>query len=236
MRLTRKLFTTVFLFLWLVVASSSQSVRSANVARPAWTPELEKNYGISEQMFHDMGLGDLTLNQYWNFLTWSHGREENLKDSAPKFVFDCNRPGVSLQDTRPEAYDQVRLFVVASGDASEIISGVRERFRAMNGIDVVYNRDESDLVISLVALQTKAKNAGYQLGVAVSVVVFQPCVWKNGTYTHNYDSMQDQFVQVGSDVSGVVDSIVSSIDTDDVESQRALNAQFKTYLRGIGNK
>jgi len=51
--------------------------------------------------------------------------------------------GESLKDAQPEAYDKVRVYVTASGDADEIISGVRERLRRMNRTDVVYTSDEA---------------------------------------------------------------------------------------------
>ena len=67
----------------------------------------------------------------------------------------------------------------------------------MNGTEVVYSSGEADLTVSLVAIETKM-TSGYHTGNATSVVVFQPCVWKLGTYKNDYDSIQDQLVQVGS--------------------------------------
>jgi len=65
---------------------------------------------------------------------------------------------------------------------------------------------------------------------AISVVVTKPCVWKLGTFTDRQEALQNQFVQVGSENSEVVNSIVSTIDTDDLEKQRSANADFKKFL------
>lgn len=83
------------------------------------------------------------------------------------------------------------------------------------------------------ALKTTEKSAGYQPGNAISVVISQPCVWKVETYTDNYDTLQDQFVHVGSDISRVADSIVSSIDANDLENQRKINAGLKKFLQDL---
>ena len=95
---------------------------------------------------------------------------------------------------------------------------------------MVYSSGEADLTVSLVALKTKAKSAGYQLGNAISIVVSKPCLWELGTYSEHYSTVQDQFVQVGSDNSAIVASIVSGIDTNDLEDQRKTNAALKKYL------
>lgn len=224
------------LIIALLATASSQSRPSRKpqpqhtVSHASWTPILESGFGISEHDFRDMGLGALTEDQEWSLLAWVNTREKQAKDSVVTPIFTCGRPG-EIQDTKPESYDKVRVFVHASGDADEVISGVRERLRAMNGTEVVYSSDEADLTVSLVAIQTKSKGAGYQLGTAISVVVSKPCVWKFGTYTDRIDTVRDQFVQVGSEISGVVASIVSSIDTDTLENQRQANATLKKILQ-----
>ena len=62
-------------------------------------------------------------------------------------------------------------------------------------------------------------------------------MWKVETYKDNYDTLQDQFVHVGSDISRVADSIVSSIDSsidaNDLENQRKINAGFKKLLQDL---
>src|SRR5208337_1111970 len=102
---------------------------------------------------------------------------------------------------------------------------------AMNGTEVVYSSSEADLTVSLVAIKTRAKGANYQTGTAISVLVAKPCLWKQGTYSDHYDTVQDQWVQVGSDDSEVVVSIVSGIDTNDLENQRKLDAAYKKFLQ-----
>ena len=200
------------------------------VVHATWSPAAEQNFGLTKQDFVDMGLGALTPEQYGYLLVWMSDREQKAKNSVARPTFTCGRPGASGQDVKPESYDTVRVYVTAIGEANEIISGVRQRLRAMNGTEVVYSSDEADLVVSLVTLQTQSKS-GYPTGVALSVVVSQPCVFKLGTYTSNYDTVENQLLQVGSDVSGVVDSIVSTIDTRDLEEQRKANAAWKKYLR-----
>jgi hypothetical protein len=62
-------------------------------------------------------------------------------------------------------------------------------------------------------------------------VVTQPCTWKLGTYTNNYDMLQDQWVQVGYDDNEVVNSIVATVDADDLERQRKMNAGYKKFIQ-----
>src|ERR1700677_4610 len=198
------LLVLVGLFLAMAQGQSApihKSQPQKTVAHAVWSSNLETNFGISEQGFQEMGLAALTTDQEFNMLTWAYSREQKAKASVQSPSFDCGRPGQKFADAKPEEYDKVRVNVDASGSADEIISGVRERLRAMNGIEVVYNSDEADLTVSLVAIQTKEQRAGYQLGTASAVVVTEPCTWKLGTYTNSYDVLRDQFVQVGSDVS-----------------------------------
>jgi hypothetical protein len=177
-----------------------------------------------------MGLGALTQDQMINLLLWVDGQKQAAKDSVVQTTWTCGRPGES--SVTPEAYDKVRVYVTASGDADEIISGIRERFRTMNGTEVVYSSAEADLTISLLGMKTKTQNGRYQLGYATSVVVAKPCVWKWGTYTEQEDAQQNHFLQVGSDSSSVINAVVSLIDTDDLEKQRSSNASLKKYLLG----
>ncbi len=220
----------LLLLLVICLFAETAEPKKPLVHHPSWTPALEQNFGITKQQFTEMGLGALTTDQYLNVLFWVSDQEKRAKDSVPTNLFSCGRIGSMDQDTRPEAYDTARVYVTASGDANEIISGVRQRLRSMNGTQVVYASDEADLVISLVAMTTKEKSAQYQLGVAISVVVSQPCLWKYGSYSSHYDVIRDQFLQVGSDVQKVVDSIVSSVDTNDLEDQRKINASWKKYV------
>lgn len=199
------------------------------VSRATWSSDLEITWGITPQLFRAMGLGSLTQEQEVRLLTWALEQNQKAKDSVVTQSFDCGRPGEPVADAKPEAYDKVRVYVIATGDASEIISGVRERFRTMNGIDVVYGSDEADVVVSLVAIKTQT-TGGYPSGHAVSIVAKEPCVLKLGTYTTPYDSLLEQLVQVGSDVPKIVDSIVSTIDTDVLESHRKSNAEYKKML------
>jgi len=201
------------------------------VQHASWTSNLEHTYDIDEKTFTDIGLSALTTNQLVHLLVWSDAQAKKAKDSVPTVSFACGRDGGSLQNAKPEEYEKVRLYVSASGDAAEIISGVRERFRTMSGIEAVYSSNEADLTIHLVALQSKAQGTGQKIGNAVSVVVTQPCTWKLGTYTNNYDMFQDQWVQVGYDGHEVVSSIAAVVDADDLERQRKMNAGYKKFVR-----
>ncbi len=182
-----------------------------------------------------MGLDSLTQVQEVRLLTWVAERELQAKAAVPKMTFDCGRQGESFLDAKPESYDRVRVYVDASGGATEVISGVRERLRSMNGTEVVYSSDEADLKVGLIAMQVKSKG-GFETGSSISVVVSRPCVWTMGTNTSHIDSIENQFLQVGSEVNGMVDSIVSDIDTNNLDSQRKLNAAIKKTILGRSNK
>jgi hypothetical protein len=198
--------------------------------RISWTPEVEQNFDITKQSFQDMGLSALSSEQYGNLLGWDLARVQKAKDSVFTESVDCGRTSETFIDSKPEAYDKVRVYINATGDASEVISGVRGRFRAMNGVEVVYADNEADVTVSLVAMNLETIG-GYHNGVAISYVVENPCILKVGTSKDNYDTIEDQGLQVGSDVSGVVDSIVSKIDTSDLETHRQSNASYKKMLQ-----
>ena len=224
--LTRKQYTN--LLEW-IHTRDQQSSRDAP-PKISWTPGVEQNFDITKQNFQDMGLSALSEEQYINLLTWDQTRTQKAKDSVMTEAFDCGRTGESFADSKPEAYDKVRVYIAATGEASEVISGVRERFRAMNGIEVVYDNTEADVTVSLVALNLETAG-GYHNGVAISYAVQQPCILKFGTSKSNYDTIEDQGIQVGSEVSGVVESIVSKIDTSDLERHRQSNASYKKLLQ-----
>lgn len=65
------------------------------------------------------------------------------------------------------------------------------------------------------------------LGNAVSIAVTKPCTWKLREYSNNYDTLQNQWIQVGYDNQEVINSIVSSVDTEEIEQQRKMNASYK---------
>jgi hypothetical protein len=201
----------------------------------SWFPALEQNYDITQKSFGDMGLGVLTMNQLVNVFTWVDTRELKAKKSIPMQVLDCGRPGTPLQGPA-EAYNNVRVYVSANGKATQIISGVRERLRAMNGVEVVYTDKEADLTVSLVAMNVETVG-GYQSGQAVSVDVTQPCaLLEGGNVTASYDVSRDQFLEVGSNISSLVDDIASTIDTNDLDRQRKLNASYKQLLQDQKSK
>lgn len=175
-----------------------------------------------------MGLSTLTEKEEATLLLWVEAWEKRAKESVP--VLTCGRPGETFVEAKPESYQNVRVNISASGNSNEIISGVRQRLRTMNGTEVVYTSDEADLTISLVAIETKAKGSDYKTGSAISVAVTKPCVWKLGTNLNNVYDLQYQFVQVGTDIQATLDSIVSTVDSETIESQRKLNASYRKLL------
>lgn len=245
--MVRRVFTVLAPVLLLLATSNGQTTATKKPAHPqkpvqpkteshaSWTDYLEKNYGVTQKTFQDMGLGNLTWTQEINLLTWVTERERLAKAAVPVTSFDCGRQGETFLDAKPESYDKVRVYVDASGDATEVISGVRERMRAMNGTEVVYSSDEADLKVSLVAAHTKSKG-GYDTGSAISLVVSRPCVWTGSTNTSHVDWVENQLVQVGSEVGPMVDSMVSDVDTNDLDPQRKLNSVLKKMLLGQSNK
>lgn len=227
---------TVLLSLALLCSAEGQN--PAKPTRPpvavklvhaSWQPAMETDLGITKAAFQEMGLENLTTPQLDQVVLWAANREKQAKDSIQATSFNCGRPSETFPAEKPEAYDHVRVYVTATGKVPEIISGVRERLRSMNGVEAVYTRNEADLEVSLVGLATESK-AGYPTGVAIAIAVTKPCMLKIGTFTADYDDLRGNFIQVGSDTSVVVGSIVSSIDTDAIEAERKNNAGLKKWL------
>jgi hypothetical protein len=200
------------------------------VDHASWAPGLEGIVGIAEEDFRDMGLAALTKDQELYLLVWASGLEQKGKDSVQVPSFECGRPGQKFQDAKPEEYDKVRVNVEASGSADEVVSGVRERLRMMNGTEVVYNSDEADLTVFLTGMKIHTKG-GIETGVAVAVTVVQPCTWTLGTYTNHYNILKADSVEVGSEPPLLVSSIVSGIDTDVLDNQRKMNAGYRKFLQ-----
>jgi hypothetical protein len=218
----------------IVAAQSSTAPKPQprnTVQHAKWSSELETTWGITPELFRDMGLSALTTGEEVQLLTWEAEQVQKAKDSDPRPSFVCGRPGVT-STIKPEDYDKVRIYVEATGNASEIISGVRQRFRGMNGTEVVYTADEADVTVSLVAMNSE-NMAGQRTGVAISYVVQQPCIWAFGKQSVHYDSVENQGLQMGSNVPDVVDSIVSSIDTSNLESHRQSNAFTKKMIQEL---
>jgi hypothetical protein len=224
--------TAILLFLPVAQAQTSAQPRKT-VERAVWTSDIEQNYGIAQQDFKDMGLGELNRDQFLNLLWFVAGREQKARESVFTESLICGRPREADEvKNKPESYDKVRVYVSASWDADEIISGVRERLRAMNGTEVVYSSGEADLKVDILAMiPTDTYTGAKMASSAVSVSVSRPCILKVGTYTSDYNDLLDQFLQVGANIHEVIGSIVSGIDTNDLENQRKINAANKKFFQ-----
>ena len=176
-----------------------------------------------------MGLSSLTALQFIHLIEWANSREAPAKPSPQISGLRCGRTGITVGSEPASSYDKVRVYVNATGEATEIISGVRERLRGMNGIEVVYDYGVADLQLSLAAITTENTN-GYKTGVAISYLVEKPCVESVGTMKLHYDDAQGHGIQVGSNTQRVVESIVTKVDTDYFEDQRKLNAFLKKAI------
>jgi hypothetical protein len=236
--LFRLYITLCLLAQWMVVptaisAQTASPPRKASKPGPkmaAWDELLGDTVGLQKQDFGTMGLSKLTQTEYSTLLQWV-ATSQNLAAEKAKFTqltsFRCGRPfGKEVAD-----YQKVRIYLdFAKTTPSELSSGIRQRLRAMPDVETVYTEIDSDLIVNIVGFELK-DTAGNPIGFNVSLVTFDPCEWKIGSHAERIAAFRSHYLQSsGRNSQEVVDGIVTTLDSNDIEEKRAQNAATRKFL------
>jgi hypothetical protein len=203
-----------------------------------WNELAEKSFGITEQGFKSMGLEKLTADEYMQVLAWETARETAAESKgmnegrsaaeATTITYSCGREKMDEQ-----SLSKVNLFVVDNESTpAEIMSRLRERLREISDVQIVFDKKESDLVIEVDGYEVKMEGETRTVGYAASAVVTTPCTWKVGAQSGDFIMYQDSFLLTSNlNASGLVERIVTNIDSHDIESARQENASLRKILQ-----
>ncbi|HLK05834.1 MAG TPA: hypothetical protein VKT53_15455 [Candidatus Acidoferrum sp.] len=202
-----------------------------------WSAEWETSLGISRDKFAAMGLSKLTVKEAGEMVFWASTRETSAeqkgmeKQKSIQFHHDCGR---TAEDQA--AANKVNLFI-SEGETgnSEVLSGLRQRLRAIPDIQIVYAEKESDLTLSVIGAEDRLTNdrkVGYNLAVAL----MEPCRdWFGSDESQAFSSGKYEalFYFSGADLGEVIEPAVAKIDAKYIEDCRKSHASWKEALSKI---
>ena len=178
---------------------------------------------------------NLTPDQVVTLLAWVAQAKADAVDNAKKvsWTISCGRTSGNLDSA---AYEKVRLFIeTVSDNPAEFISGFRQRLRGMSDVELVYTRGEADLIVGILAYQNYSK-ANTPLGYTASVVVLEPCQSHLFGSTTDLDVERDHFMHTGADASNLIESVVTTLDANDIENERKENAELRRVFQRLKTK
>jgi hypothetical protein len=200
-----------------------------------WSEVSESVLGISKDKFSSMGLSKLTSDEYLAIVSWAIDRETKLEEDAKAtaraqtLTYTCGRTV-----TQADYYDKVTIYLdISDATPSELASRIRQDFRAMKDVQVVFSSKEADLKVIVIGFEVRAEINNQQTGYAASTTVTDSCVSKYGTNETNFDRYEANYLMTsGRNPASLAEDITTSVDTKDLEPQRRLNAALKKLMQG----
>jgi hypothetical protein len=197
-----------------------------------WSESAETLLGISKNQFTSMGLSKLTNDEYLEIISWAVDRDTKLTADAAatarsqSLTFSCGR-----DVKQADEYDKVNLYLdIAKDTPSELASQIRQNFRAMKDVQVVFSSKEADLNILILAFEVTTGNN--VIGYAVSATVTDPCVSKYRSNESNFERYDNNHLMTSDrNVGGLAERLVASIDANEIEVQRQSNSAFKKLMQ-----
>jgi hypothetical protein len=211
--------------------------RQPKVENATWTEQLETYYGISRSDFASMGLTKLTQDEYIKLFTWVYQRASQAKEEGKaEGVAEITRTQTTYS-CGPKIADSggastVKLIIDASEEnAPEIMSGVRQRLRAISDVQIVYDKKDADLVVAILGFRSTVGSDQRVVGYAASVTTASPCTSKLGTDEWGIQLERNHILNSsGTDVRVLIEDIVTTLDSKDIEAIRQQHAALKRYL------
>lgn len=200
---------------------SKTTTKAAEPPRAEWNESVESFVGITHDQFIQAGLAKLTKDQFASLFLTIYDTRQKAIDNAKKeqLTYTCG--------PSPANYDKVKLYVdVSDKTPSAIASGMRQRLRGLSDIEIVYTPIEADVGVQILGFANELEN-GHRTGFSVSVATYDPCKASMGDKDWPITMLDSHFMFTAANVSEVVDAVVSSIDTSDIESARKLHAAIK---------
>lgn len=206
-------------------AAQPPTVKTATASKPSvghaeWNQESETLVGLTQQQFTEAGLSKLTTAEYGHLLSAMITQQVKVRQEGQN-----SRP-LHVCGPIPERYDKVRVSVEANDTApSEIVSGVRQRLRGMPDVEIVFAPLEADFNVSILSMETENKMRT-RTGYLASVVTADTCQGSLGEYKWTYQSQRNHWVFTDSETASLAETIVTSLDTKDIEPTRQLHANL----------
>lgn len=197
----------------------------AQEQRAEWLPAYESYAGITRDQFNEAGLGSLSLTQATLLMFSIHEIKDKASEDAIKqhTTYTCG-PIPSGK------YDKVRVYVEVSDSApTEVASGLRQRLRSISDVEIVYTPIEADLGISILAYEDSLQT-GRRIGYTASYVTYDPCKGSFGDRDWDLKLMDNHFLITGPDMTALVESVASDVDTKDLEGVRKLHDAIRKSL------
>jgi hypothetical protein len=219
----------VLLFALLILCVPALNQTARKTATPAtreehaaWLPESETYFGISQETFRTAGLSKLTTTEYGALLMsmskWRLKAAEEAKKSV--FTYTCGQ--------LPAKDSKIKVMIQANDNApSEIMSPLRQRIRGMPDVEIVFQPDQADFGMTVLPMEVRTVD-NYKTGYAASVVTYTLCQSQFGDSKWPIQIVSNHWVfTAGNNAGQIVDQIVSSVDTADIEAARKFRAAVK---------
>ncbi|HWY08225.1 MAG TPA: hypothetical protein VNY24_15295 [Candidatus Acidoferrales bacterium] len=210
------------------------------VEMAAWSEKEFNDLGITKEAYLSMGLEKLTAAEYKNlldtlvvrdFIAESKGKTEGRQEAASaSLTYSCGPPKLD-----EASVSKVSIFVESSSDTpAELMSGVRQRLRNIPDVQIVFEKHEADLVILVLGFQDILQN-GQSMGYIAATTVKIPCLSRLGGNDSQFEMYQDGFLQAtaGKSITELVELIVTTLDSKDIEVIRKENAIWKKSLQNL---
>jgi hypothetical protein len=184
-----------------------------------WLPAAEQYFGLTEETFREAGLSKLTPEEYGVLLSAISDQQTKSAENAKKglFTYDCGG--------FPEKNSKIKLTVDSNSDApSELMSPLRQRIRGMPDVEIVFDPKQADFGVTVLPMPIYNVNH-YKIGYGASVVTYTECQARFGDKTWPIKVLNNHWIfTAGTDVTQIVNDIVTSLDTGDIEGARKLHA------------
>lgn len=221
---TRILLPLAVLMLVSSAVNQTQRKAASSVSPPhaTWDSFAETAFGMSEDTFRQAGLSKLTRDEYGVLLNALLNMQVKAGQDAKKqqLTYVCG--------PIPAKYDKVKVMVDSNSDAlSEIMSPLRQKLRAMPDVEIVFDAQQADFSIFVLPMALR-NQAQYQTGYAASVVTYDSCQAQFGELKWPIQLLNNHWVFTAGTAAEVVDEIVSSVDTKDMEATRRLHASMRS--------
>jgi hypothetical protein len=213
----------------LIASASNQVQRKTATPTPpeehaVWLPAAEEYFGLTQETFRQAGLSKLTSTEYGALLTAMRAHEAQAAENAKMSVLTYSCGSLPPKDSK------IKIIVEANVDApSEIMSPLRQRIRSMSDVEIVFN-SPADFGMSLLPMAVN-NTYNYKAGYAASVVTWGECQASIGTNKWPIRIINNHWVFTAGDAGQIVNSIVTSVDTGDIEQARKLRAALSSQAK-----
>jgi len=197
--------------------ASREAVRTAAPGGAEWSREVETDFGITREQFVSFGLVRLTAAE------WSRLNQALLTNQGKTLMNVASWTNTYTCPTLSRS-GKIRVLVEdAPTNPNEVMSMLRQGLRAVSDVEIVYDRSEANLGISILAMTTET-TAGVRTGYTAAVVIKETC--KSSLLGKEYpvDDVHHFSIFTGSAPSDVVTPAVAMIDTHGLELIRKQKA------------